>query len=145
MIKSNRLPGPGPDRIDAAPGPRLGTREARRDRCRDLGCRTRPPVPVRADGIVAVRHHGEPFRLFRRKGRDEYRVTFCISGVRYEGSTRCPEHDLAVMVARVLYTEVKESAGRLARDDERRTTRSVRTVHGYWLNLRPKRLPSTVN
>lgn len=141
MTKLNPHSRPGSGRIGAAPGPRLETREAYRDR----GCRTRLPVPVRSNGIVAVRHPGEPFRLFKRKGLAEYRVTFCISGVRYEGSTRCPELDLAVMVARVLYTEVRETAGRLSRDDERRTTRSVRTVRGYWLNLRPKRLPSTVN
>ena len=137
MTKLNPHPRPGSGRIAAAPGPRPQTREAYRDRFRDPGCRTRLPVPVR--------HPGEPFRLFKRKGHAEYRVTFCISGVRYEGSTRCPELDLAVMVARVLYSEVRETAGRLPRDDERRTTRSVRTVRGYWLNLRPKRLPSTVN
>ncbi|WP_156652750.1 hypothetical protein [Methylobacterium sp. Leaf104] len=81
-------------------------------------------------------------RLFLRAGSDRYRMTFCISGVRYTGSTLCEERDLAVMVARVVYAEIKETAGRLAPDDVRRRQRTVFHLRGCWLTSRPKRLPS---
>lgn len=84
----------------------------------------------------------DSMRLFLRAGSDRYRMTFCISGVRYTGSTLCEEHDLAVMVARVVYAEIKETAGRLSPDDVRRRERTVVHIRGCWLTSRPKLLPS---
>lgn len=94
-----------------------------------------------SQGVVALDRR-EPFRLFLRNGSDVYRVTFTISGVRYEGSTRCEEHDLAVMVARAIHAEIRETAGRLAAGDVRRSAKTMRSVRGLWFTLRPRRAPS---
>lgn len=94
-----------------------------------------PPAPIPAGP------RGEPFRLFLRPGDSRIRVTFCVGTLRYEGSTLCVEPELAVMVARVAYVEIKEAAGRLAPSDPRRRARGVLHVGGIFLTHRPKRMP----
>lgn len=92
----------------------------------------RPPAALPAGP------RGEPFRLFLRPDDPRLRVTFCVGTLRYEGSTLCEEPDLAVMVARAVYVEIKETAGRLDRADARRRERGTLHVGGIFLTRRPK-------
>lgn len=92
-----------------------------------------PPAPFPAGP------RGEPFRLFLRPGDPRIRMTFCVGTLRYEGSTLCEEPDIALMVARAVYVEIREAAGRLAPTDARRGTRGVLHVGGIFLTHRPKR------
>lgn len=92
----------------------------------------RPPAPLPAGP------RGEPFRLFLRPGDPRLRVTFCVATLRYEGSTLCEEPDLALMVARAVYVEIKEAAGRLGRADARRRERGTLHVGGIFMTRRPK-------
>ncbi|MEE7490420.1 hypothetical protein [Methylobacterium oryzae] len=65
------------------------------------------PTTHRDDGgVTDIAPRGWPFRVLKRPGERDYAVRFRVGHLAYEGTTGCPEADLALMVAKVIHAEM---------------------------------------